>query len=365
MPTEQEVKLNRLRRLMADEKLDAIWLRRISSFAWLTAGASSYVSIGDEHGIASLLVTPDAVHLITNNIEAPRLMAEEGLAEGIYEWHVNPWHAPADLLSILPASSDIGCDEPFPGTSNLGPQISRLRSQLTPEEIIRMRDVAKRCADAVSTTIGHIGRGMSELQIAGILASESISHSVTPLVNLVATDERIYQFRHPLPTPRRLERYAMVVLSGRRHGLIASVSRLVHFGRIPDELAERALAVARVDATMIAATRPGVQLKDVFQAGADAYRSAGYPEEWMHHHQGGVSGYEGREEKATPTSTTIVQAGQAFAWNPSVAGTKSEDTIIVGDETTEVITFTPELPTVMIDIAGEIIPRPAILERDH
>ena len=363
MKNEQEVKLDRLRRLMADSQLDAIWLRRLSSFAWLTAGAASHVSIGDEHGIASLLITPEVVHLITNNIEAPRLMAEEELAEGAYQWHIHPWHTPASPLAILPESSCVGSDEPYPGTHDLSKQISQLRSLLTPEETIRMRHVGRRCADSVRATVERIEPGMSELQIAGILAAESIERGVTPLVNLIAADERVYQFRHPLPTANRLERYAMVVLSGRRHGLIASVSRLVHFGRIQEELAARALAVARVDATMIARTRPGVALNDIFQAGVDAYQSAGYPDEWLHHHQGGVSGYEGREEKGTPTATTVVQAGQAYAWNPSIAGAKSEDTIIVGEDDNEIITSTPDLPTIMIDIDGRMIPRPAIWER--
>jgi Xaa-Pro aminopeptidase len=360
---ERDVKLDRLRRLMADAHVDAIWLRRLGSVAWLTAGAASYVSIADEHGIASLVVTPRVVHLFTNNIEAPRLMAEEELSVDAYEWHINPWHTPASPLAILPDDHSIGCDEAYPGTVDLGRQIASLRSQLTPGETTRMRDVGRRCADAMRATVHRIEPGMSELQIAGILSAESIGRGVTPIVNLVATDERVYQFRHPIPTSRRLERYAMVVLSGRRYGMIASLTRLVHFGQIDAELADRALAVMRVDATLIARTRPGADLKDIFQAGADVYRAAGYPDEWLHHHQGGVSGYEGREEKGTPTATGTVRVGQAYAWNPSIAGVKSEDTILVGADDNEIITGTPDLPTIMVDIDGKLIPRPAIWER--
>ena len=62
------------------------------------------------------------------------------------------------------------------------------------------------------------------------------------VVNLIATDERIFNFRHPLPTHKRLERYAMLVLCGRQRGLVCSITRLVHFGRLPDDLRRKAEA---------------------------------------------------------------------------------------------------------------------------
>jgi len=360
---ERTEKLARLRRLMADSGVDAIWLRRMSSFAWLTAGAASHVSFADEHGIASLLVTADEVHLVVNNIEAPRLMAEEGLSPDDYQWHIFPWHEPADPAALMPDGSAIGCDEAYPGTIDLGSQVSRLRSRLLPPEIECMRDVGRRCAESVQETLMRVRPGLTELEIAGILAREAFQRGVAAIVNLIAADERIYQFRHPIPTPKKLDRYAMVVLSGRRHGLIASVTRLVHFGPLPDDLRAKMGAVATVDAAFISHTRPGARLRDIFQAGADAYAAAGYRDEWLHHHQGGTSGYEGREEKGTPRATGIVHVGQAYAWNPSIAGVKSEDTIIVGENTNEVITLTPELPTVALAVDDTLVLRPAIWER--
>lgn len=360
---ERAEKLARLRRLMHEAQVDAIWLRRMSSFAWLTAGATDYVNIADEHGIASLLVTPTDVFIVTNTIEAPRLTAEEHLSEIGFTWHVSPWHEPADPLKLLAPGAIVGADEPYPGTVNLGGAISNLRSRLLPSETERMRDVGRRCAQAMSRTVQRIAPGMSEFDIAGLLAENAYAQGVVPIVNLIATDERIVQFRHPIPTQKKLERYAMVVLSGRRHGLIASLTRLVYFGRLPAELRRRAEAVAHVDATLIAHTRPGARLADIFQAGVKAYADAGYADEWQYHHQGGVSGYEGREEKGRPASTSIVYLGQAYAWNPSIAGVKSEDTIIVGAEANEVITATPELPVLDVEVSGYRMARPAIWER--
>ena len=142
--------------------------------------------------------------------------------------------------------------------------------------------------------------GMTEFQIAGLLAEASQSRGVQPIVNLIATDQRIYTFRHPLPTAKTLERYAMMVLCGRAHGLVCSLTRLVHFGPLPAELRRKAEAVAVIDAAFIAATRPGRTLGDVLARAVQAYADSGFADEWRLHHQGGPAGYEPRERIATP-----------------------------------------------------------------
>ncbi len=80
MQRELQTKLDRLRRLMAEKSLDALYLKRQDSFAWLTLGGINYVGLGDM-GNCGLLVTQDALHAITNVIEAPRMRDEEKLEE--------------------------------------------------------------------------------------------------------------------------------------------------------------------------------------------------------------------------------------------------------------------------------------------
>jgi antitoxin VapB len=58
-----------------------------------------------------------------------------------------------------------------------------------------------------------------------------------------------------------------------------------------------------------------------------------------------------------------VGALQAYAWNPSITGTKSEDTMLVGDDGNEVITAMPGWPTIELKLDGKTIQRPAILEQ--
>jgi len=220
------------------------------------------------------------------------------------------------------------------------------------------------CADAMDAAIRNIHPGQTEHQIAAILAFEAHNRGLTPIVNLVATDERIYSYRHPLPTFKILDKYAMLVLCGRRWGLVGSITRLIHFGQLPEEVRKKAEAVARVDAKFISATRPGVTVGQVFHQATETYSEVGYPDEWMLHHQGGPAGYEPREYLATPESCEEVSVGQVFAWNPSITGVKSEDSIQIGEAGNEVITEIPNWPSIEVEVDGQSIHRPAILQID-
>jgi len=74
--TELATKLERIRRLLDASGLDGILLRRTDNFAWATCGADSHINTADSIGIASLLITQKNHILVTNNIEATRLMQE-------------------------------------------------------------------------------------------------------------------------------------------------------------------------------------------------------------------------------------------------------------------------------------------------
>ena len=117
-----------------------------------------------------------------------------------------------------------------------------------------------------------------------------------------------------------------------------------------------------VDAAMIAATVPGATLGAIFAQAQAAYAAEGFADEWLQHHQGGSCGYLPREVKAAPGSTTVVLADQAFAWNPSIAGTKSEDTVLCRASGCEVLGTSAVWPTITAHRGDFTIPRPAILE---
>ncbi len=201
--------------------------------------------------------------------------------------------------------------------------------------------------------------GMTEHHLGGAVAGWLRDRGIQAHVCLIASDERIARFRHPIPTAKPIEKAAMVAICAQRHGLIVSLTRIVHFGAISDELRRRHEACTAVDRVLHAATTPGARWCDILAAGVREYGARGYADEWKLHHQGGPMGFECRDFKATPDETRTVRPGQLVGWNPSVSGTKSEDTILTsagaGAGPAEVITRTGDWP--------ETLGRPDILVR--
>jgi antitoxin VapB len=358
------VKRRRIADLMAARSLSGLLLGRSSSWSWATCGREANIATNSEAAVAALLFTPQRDYLLADRIEMPRLRAEE-MGDLPFEPVEFPWYEPArraELAAQL-AGGPLGADVGQPGALPLVAETAALRFDLTPEEQERFRALGQLTGAAVEAAARAVAPGMSELEIAGLLANETFRREAVPVVTLVAVDERIHRVRHPPATAKRLDRYGMLVLCARRYGLVASATRLIHFGALPSDLLQRAQICARVDAAVLAATRPGTTLGGVFERLQDAYAQAGFAEEWRDHHQGGMAGYENREIFGLPGLNVPVHAGQAYAWNPSIAGVKSEDTMLVGERGFEVLTATGNWPQYQVDLEGQRIERPAILER--
>jgi len=358
-------KLASVRHWAGERDIDAVLIGSQAGFAWITGGGHSHISIGEPGGVASVLVTADRAYVLTSNIELRRLFDEEvpGLPlEGV-EW---PWHE-RDRADLIVAEL---CD-PARSVSDLGqfglaqaePGLAGLRFTLLPVEVERFRSLGRDAAEAVESACVSARPGDSELDVAARVADEAMRRNILALVNLVAVDDRIAAYRHPLPTERRLERTMLVALTGRRHGLHASLTRMTTFGRPDGELAARYGAVLRLDARYLVESRPEATLGEVMSAAAEQYAAEGFPDEWRLHHQGGLTGYAGREVFATPGEGHRLEVGQALAWNPSITRVKSEDSVIIGEDGVEVLTSTEGWPRVAVDLPGGTASRPGLLIR--
>jgi antitoxin VapB len=358
--SEVQTKLARVRALMDAQGVDTLWLRTVSSVAWITGGVDTAVNHADTMGVASVVITPDAATVYTNSIEGPRLGTEDGVEARGFVLRATPGEQPepVDLGGAL------GVDVPLAGAKDLSRELKALRSRLLPVEVERFRALGSACGAAMNAAIQRVRPGMSEWQIAAARASETYARDVTPIVVLIASDERIHRYRHPLPTSKIMDCYAMLVLCGRQAGLVCSVTRLVHFGTLPPEIRARMDACAEVDAAIIAASQPGASLGALFKTLQDAYARTGFADEWKLHHQGGTAGYEAREFIATPGETETLQAGMVCAWNPSITGVKSEDTILVPQASgaPEILTAIDGWPVRPIAAGDHTIKRPLILE---
>ncbi len=358
-------KERRIRAFLRAKGLHALLLKRQANFSWLTAGGLNLVGITTEVGAASLLITGEGKFVITSNIEAPRMAAEENLEAQGFAIRSFPWYEEreAALVAEIVGTGTLGSDVPFPQAVVLTEEIGRLRYTLTADELVRYRWLGERVSGALEKTVSGTERGEKESEVVGRLCSELWKDRIDPVTLMSAADERISLFRHSIPTEKRVERILMVSVNARKGGLIVSLTRFVHFGKVPPELKERYAANVWIDCMFMAATRPGVPAAEVLRKGIEAYRAKGYPEEWKLHHQGGSIGYTGRDYRCHFQTPDIVLENQAFTWNPSLTGTKSEDTILATAGGPELITRPVFYPTLSVEAGGIVFVRPGILEK--
>jgi antitoxin VapB len=188
--------------------------------------------------------------------------------------------------------------------------------------------------------------------MAARVSAALLSRGIAPTVLLMATDERIRRYKHAVTRAGVLKRYGMLNLCARRSGLVVSITRFVHFGAVPAELAAAFEAAAQINAALLHATCNGSASSEIFTTAQRAYASVGAADEIEKHHQGGPCGYAERDWVITPHGAERVAAPQAFAYNPSLRGAKAEDTVLLADNQIEVLTATPELPTIEATVEG-------------
>ncbi|MCC7350089.1 MAG: aminopeptidase P family protein [Phycisphaerales bacterium] len=339
MPSaEISAKLQILGAFLDRHRLEGVILQNRNHFAWITGGRNNMIPNNSPGGVAAIFATADSRVCLANNIESARFAGEELAGTGI-EVVEYPWYDLKEagkridqIIGGRRVAADVG---PVGELSHLKTPLQampddfrELRWSLTPQEIERYREGGARASQAMESACRQVIPGMSEHEIAGLMDQEVRRTGCTPVVTLVAADDRIERFRHPIPTDQRVDGYIMLVSCAEFGGLISNLTRFVSFRPVSAELRAKQQAVVNVDLAVNSLTRPGRTLGEIFADLQKAYADNGHPDQWRHHHQGGSTGYAGREEFARPASTVNVRENQAFAWNPSITGVKSEDTMV-------------------------------------
>ena len=368
---EYKKKLKILDRFLDDHDLDGLILTRRGAFAWATAGGDNTVVSGSDVGLSSFVYDGKTAAVLTTNIEEARIADEEiadlpGLAVAALPWYFNDSVLDAFLASTgakgRSGRARFASDTNVPGSVPLPATFDRLTWSLLEPEAERYRALGRDAARAIEAACLAVRPGMSEWRIAAELDLQVRERGAYPIVNLVAVDDRIRRYRHPLPTKARFKRSAMLVLCAQRHGLVASCTRLVHVGKPGADLLRRHFAAVEVDVALNDATRIDAVADSIFARALAVYESLGFGDEWRLHHQGGAAGYAPRTWVAKPGCAETVLENQAFAWNPSVTGTKSEDTILATKDGPEFLTKPGrDWPCITIKRSGRSYRRPDIL----
>ena len=228
-------------------------------------------------------------------------------------------------------------------------------------QIERFGDLGRDSSQALRDVLSRLSPGDTELEVAAKIRYELAKYELFPVVTLVGADERIERYRHPVPTSNVWNKTLLIAVCARRHGLIASLSRLICVGDVPSELERRTQAVAIVNAKLQAATITGANAIDLYRTAAFAYAELGFASEIDKHHQGGACGYRTRDWVAHPENPETVRSNQAYAWNSSITGTKAEVTGVVRSDGFESITPAGGFPQIVTRISGREYFSPGVL----
>jgi len=349
-------KLEKLREAIAKGGYAALEINSQANFSWLTRGRG-FIGLAAVAACGSLIVTPNKVYLVTENIEAERLYVEELHQTPEIEVRPFPWNQPEQRGAILAEILDGG---KLATEQDLASALFGLRTVMTDYDLEDYRALCQESAQILESTVRGLTPGVSGFELAGELARGLWAAGIEPITALSAFDGRALQYRHPIPYTDRLENYALVVICGRRNGLIASVTRNILLREDPGMI-EKHAKCAMVDAVATAKLQPGAVLGDIFTAMAAEYAAQGYPGEEVFHHQGGLTGFMPREIRAVASTSHTVRANEVYAFNPSLQGSKCEDTILVTESGIEVMSHTGNYAYVNCEINGTTIQKPTVL----
>jgi Xaa-Pro aminopeptidase len=365
-----ELKHGRVREFLDRTGQDAVILGRADSVSWFTSGGDLAQGYASDNSSILLFINRNCRAVIADNVQSTRIFEEElaGLGFQLKErpWFDDPHRVVAELSHNKRVAGDLAVEGRPQWRRSLDP-LRELRRQLTPLERQRLRELGRTLTLAVEATCRNFDRGEREADVAGHLAHRLIREGVAPVDLRVASDDRLARFRQPTFKAAPILKKATIAVTGRRHGLCASVTRTVSFGPPePDFRANHTLA-AMVDATCIFFSRPGEAVSEVFRRARRIYEKFNAPHEWTLDYQGVLVGYSPREALLTPDSPIILEPGMAVCWSPSVGSARSEDTIVVDSRGEargfEIVTAAQDWPQIEVAVKGYGLPRPGILER--
>lgn len=361
-----ELKHDRIRDLLDRTGQDAVVLGRADSIAWFTSGGDLAQDYCSDNSSILLFINRNCRAVVADNVQSSRIFEEElaGMGFQLKErpWFDDPHRVVAELCHNKRVATDLSAEGCPQWRRALDP-IRDLRRQLTPLERQRLRELGRTLTLAVEATCRNFDRGEREADVAGHLAHRLIREGVAPVDLRVASDDRLGRFRQPTFKAAPILKKATIAVTGRRHGLCASVTRTVSFGPPEDDFRANHTLAAMVDATCIFFSRPGEPISEVFRRARRIYEKFDAPHEWTLDYQGVLIGYSPREALLTPDSPITLEPNMAVCWSPSVGSARSEDTIVVDSRGFEVVTAAQDWPQVEVAVKGYGLPRPAILER--
>lgn len=345
---------------LALRNLDAVLLTRPENIAWLSCGGDCTRRGGDS--VASLFVTPDARLVLCSAADSGQLFDRELSGLG-FQLKERPWTEPRhvlmqDLCRGRNVAADIGLSE------TLHRDLADFRMLLSDRDQSAMRLLGMDVTHAVEAAARNCPRGETESEVAGQIAHRLMRREIVPVSIQVMADGQGRRYRHWAFGADRIERFAVMTVVGRRHGVHVGISRTFCFGSPPQQLLDWHQHACLIQATGMYFSHTGWAFRETWNRVARIYEKFGAPDEWRSAEQAEVIGYDAAEASVVPNSEKKFAAGIAVYWHPSVRSAVVGDTILLTPTGFEQLTVGDNWPQLPIQIKGQSLTRPAVLYRE-
>lgn len=362
-------RIDKLRRILADQRLDAAVVMSPANIAYLSgfqaliysrpiylvvdAGQTMLIVPGleEEHashaaGIDRVVVYYEHPEKGTPGENAPDTLANELTAAGLKRIGLEYGSTPIALRERLEKGGMT--------TGDLSPEIIRMRLIKEQGEIELMKLAAALAKIGVMTTLGAAAAGQSQLAIEslGTTAILEAAPELTPnaTINLLqfTTSGPETSLPHLITTTRRLNRPDFLIHSRQVSvdGERAELERTFALGSMDDKTLDIFKVAEAAQLAAIEACQPGRPMKEVDAAARSIIQRAGYGDYSIHRtgHGLGIEAHEApyiRWDNDAPLEVGMVVSIEPGIYIPGVCGARHSDTVVVTENGPVTITDAP------------------------
>jgi len=223
-----------IRKHIKEKGYQGVVISRRENFSWITTGGNATVINSTNNGIGCLVFTPDNQYFVSHSMDGQRIL-EEQIPLQEYELVELKWYESEPLGRALQiAGSNAAADINITGYENIFPEILDLHYPITNLEINRLLWLGQKMNEIYLTMGDFIKPGMTEIEIAAYFQFLQAQAGIISDVLISGADQRMFKYRHPMPTDNKLNKYLMLHSAPNKWGLHTPITRYFSLG-VPDK----------------------------------------------------------------------------------------------------------------------------------
>lgn len=359
-PKDFQLKIDRIRTYLEENRYSGMLLCRRDNFSWLTSGGDSAIIETTEYGFCILVVTEKKTYLVAQTMDARWLM--DLMLEGCpVEPVILRWDGPGREEKALElAGPNPAADRELPGCAYRFKDILKLHYPLLPREIAMYREWGKIYEKTLAKIVSQVTPDMTELAVKELAVAEFAKEEAYAAIFLVGSGEGLEKYRHPVPWDSPLGKVVLIHPGMRRYGQHYLVTRMFCFGEVPEKLRRDYDFLNLLQAHTLSMCRPGVRLGDIIESRRQLVFEMGYEKEWGLHYPGGITEYHVATPQWGLDNEPILET-MCLDWYLTVTGAKVEELAMIQKDGPELLSVNGFWPVKEYTYNGQTFCLPDLL----